>query len=247
MESSRIAVVTGGSRGIGGAIVKRLATDGYRVVFTYLRDEAAAKSIASEIKLDGGWALPVRCDIGSVQDIRLLGETLSSLADKPALVICNAAIWNQIRLSEMTEELCSQTLDTNVKGPLFLAQWAADHVVDNGRIIFISSIAARVASPAYLPYAASKAAIGAISRGLAVLLGPRGITVNTIAPGLTNTDMSARMAQQTPEAVTMSIAMTALGRIGEPDDIAGAVSLLASDDAKWITGQVIECTGGLML
>lgn len=242
-----LAIVTGGTRGIGRGIVRRLATDGYHVLFTYATNSAIADEVVAEVEGAGGRATAQPCDLGVNADIDALFARADALGEPFRLLVNNAAIWNIEPLETITEESFGRMVNTNMRGPLFMAQAAASRVVDNGRLIFISSVAAREAAPVYISYSMTKAALAAMVRGLAVLLGGRGVTVNALAPGLTETDLSALLESLDPAAITGAIAQTALQRIGTPGDIADAVSILARDESRWITGQVIDCSGGHML
>ena len=243
-----IALVVGGSRGIGRAIVTTLAKSGYRVVFTYRSAATEAEAVVAEVAAAGGHANAIRCDISHLADIEALFACIDAERRPLRVVVNNGAVWGPTPLDSLAEAVFDDTVAVNLKGPLFVAKYAAARTVEGGRIIFVTSVAARMASPDYLVYSATKAGVNSIARGLAVLLGPRGITVNAIAPGFTATDMADRMMQDAPpEMIAGVIASTALGRMGRPIDIANAIGLLVRPEAGWITGQTIECTGGLML
>lgn len=245
--SKGLAIVTGGSRGIGKGIVQRLAADGYHVLFTYMTNQAMAEAVIADIVAQGGQASAMPCDLAVKADIDALFAQVDTLGMPLRLLVNNAAIWNIEPLDAITEDSFARMVNTNMRGPVFLAQAAASRLTDGARLIFISSVSAREASPVYLGYSMTKAALAALVRALAVQLGPRAITVNALAPGLTDTDLSALLESINPEAIKGAIAMTALNRIGTPSDIADAVSMLAREESRWITGQVIDCSGGHML
>ena len=246
-QSKGLAIVTGGSRGIGRGIVQRLAADGYHVLFTYLANQVMADEVTAQIEANGGRATAIACDLALPADIKTLFAKSDALGEPLEVLISSAAMWELEPLEAITEDSFSRMVNINMGGPVFLSQGAAPRICDGGRLIFISSTAARVASPAYVVYAMTKSALAALVRALAVQLGPRGVTVNGLAPGLTDTDLAAWLYSGDPKAISGAIAGTALQRMGTPSDIADAVSLLAREESRWITGQIIECTGGLQL
>ena len=239
----KVALVTGASRGIGAAIAARLAADGARVVVNYSRSERAADDVVRSIRDKGGHALAVRADIADLDQIpALFAQTIEQFGRLDVLVN-NAAVSERRTLEEVDRDHFAAHFTLNVRGLLFAMQAAAKHLQPGGRIINITSgiVRARVAGSAV--YAGSKAAVEAFTRCVAAELGPRGITVNSLAPGVTDTDMlQASVPEQVQQAL---VAQTPLGRLGTPRDIADAVAFLASDDARWITGEVIGANGGL--
>lgn len=241
--TGKIAVVTGGSRGIGASIARRLARDGAIVILTYTRKEQEAALVAQEIERRGGEAEPVRADMRDPAAIRALFEEVVANYGRLDMLVNNAGVAEFRPLDQIDLDHYSHIFDVNVRGPLFAMQEAAKRMADNGRIVNISSGVVRSAPPGSAVYAASKAALETMTLALAAELGARGITVNAVSPGLTQTDM---LEQNVPdERLTAMIAMTALGRLGAPEDIADVVSFLVSDDARWVTGQVIGANGGL--
>ena len=239
----KVALVTGASRGIGAAIAARLAVDGAKVVVNYARSEPAANEVVQSIKNTGGDAIAVRADISDLDQIPgLVDQTLQEFGWLDILV--NNAAYSQRRtLDEIDLDQFSRHFTLNVRGLLFMTQAAARHMTSGGRIINITSgiVRARVAGSAV--YAGSKAAVEAFTRCLAAELGPRGITINSLAPGPTESDM---LRESVPEPVQRAlVGQTPLGRLGTPRDIADAVAFLASDDSRWITGEVIGANGGL--
>lgn len=248
---SRVAVVTGASRGIGRAIAGRLARDGYFVVVHYGHDDAAAAACVASIRAEGGQALAFGADLADPAAVRdfhpRLDEALRRARGEPGfeVLVNNAGIGGRRSLAEVDETLFDRILQVDLRAPFFLIQGALTRLSDGGRIVNISSMSVRAAFPAMAAYAPAKAGLEALTRLLAVELGPRGITVNAVAPGATATDLNP--AARDPEASRRAAASIALGRIGRPDDIAGVVAFLVSPEGGWITGQVIDASGGQRL
>jgi 3-oxoacyl-[acyl-carrier protein] reductase len=236
--AGKTAVVTGGSRGIGAAIVRRLAADGARVVFSYRQDKAAADALARETAN----AVPVRADQEDPASLDALFEPVVGGLD---ILVNNAAINPRAPIRDITPELFDRAMTVNAKFPLLAMRKAEPLLRDGGRIISISTLNTAVPGPGIALYCASKAALEQFTKVAAREFGPRGITVNTVSPGATDTDLLR--SSNPPEALEQTPALTALGRLGEPADIADVVAFLASPDARWITGQNIRATGGLIL
>lgn len=241
--TGKVAIVTGGSRGIGAAIAKRLAADGAKVVVNYHRNADAAAAVVAQIEAASGEALAVSVDMGDLTQISTLFDRTLEQFGHLDILVNNAGVAD-FRLLDAIDAACyTQTFDVNVRGPLFATQRAARHMTFDGRIINISSGVVRDPNPVASVYAASKAALETMTQCHATELGPRGITVNCIAVGLTETDMLR--AVMPPEAQRELIARTPLGRLGTPEDIAEVVAFLASDAARWITGEILGVNGGL--
>lgn len=240
--TGRIALVTGGSRGIGAAVARRLARDGASVAVGYRAGSAEADAVVTEIEAAGGRALAVQGDIGADGDAaRMVTETCRHFGRLDILV--NAAGIGKYRpLAAVDEAYVRQMFDTNVLGAIMLTKAAAEVMETGGRIVHVSSRLAYSPIPTSTVYAASKAAVTALVHGYGKELGPKGITVNAIAPGVIETDMTTAIIAERGEQIR---ATTPLGRIGQPDDIAGIAAFLASDDARWITGRTILADGGL--
>jgi 3-oxoacyl-[acyl-carrier protein] reductase len=236
--AGKTAVVTGGSRGIGRAIVRRLARDGARVVFSYRRDKAAAATLAREI----GDSVAVRVDQADLTSLEVLFEPV---ADGLDILVNNAAISALFPISDITPELFDRVMAVNARFPLLAMRRAESLMPDGGRIINVSSLNTVVPAAGIALYCASKAALEQFTKVAAREFGPRGITVNTVSPGATDTEMLR--ADNSPEALQRTAAFTALGRLGQPADIADVVAFLAGPDARWITGQNIQATGGLLI
>jgi NAD(P)-dependent dehydrogenase (short-subunit alcohol dehydrogenase family) len=245
----KIAVVTGSSRGIGRAIALRLAKDGALAVVNFQKNAEAATAVVREIEAAGGEAFSVQGDVGSVPGIRHFFETLDAeLIERRGtnqfdILVNNAGIGKDGTVETTSEEVFDELMAVNVKGSFFVTQAAISRLRSNGRIINLSSALSRHAYPRMAAYSMGKAAINHFTLILAAELGKRGITVNAIGPGLTVTDFTAH-ARQNPNVVQQISAHTALGRLGEAEDIADVAAWLASDDARWVTGQYIEASGG---
>jgi 3-oxoacyl-[acyl-carrier protein] reductase len=238
------ALVTGGSRGIGRAIVTRLAGEGASMVFSYFHDRDAADRAVGEVAEAGGRAFAVRADQGSVADLRRLFAAADERLDGLDVVVCNAGSVEPTPISDVTEELYDRYMAVNARGPFFLIQHAGRMLRDGGRIICISTENTRMHAPGIALYTAAKGALEHFTAVAALEFGRRGITANAIAPGPTDTDL-LRSANpgDTFEGV---VAETALGRLGQPDDIARVVAFLAGPGSGWITGQVLRADGGLL-
>ena len=248
----KIAVVTGASRGIGRAIALRLAKDGASVVVNYQKNAEAAAAVVREIEAMHEDGFAVQGDVGSVAGIRQFFQAIDAELTKRHgspqfdILVNNAGIGRGGTIETTTEEIFDELMAVNVKGSFFVTQEALARFRDRGRIINLSSALSKHPYPRMTAYSMGKAAINHFTVILAADLGKRGITVNCIAPGLTVTDFTAH-ARQDPNAVQAVTAHTALGRLGEAEDIADVAAWLASDDARWVTGQYIEASGGIGL
>ncbi|MET9245900.1 SDR family oxidoreductase [Nonomuraea sp. NPDC003709] len=239
--SGKGALVTGGSRGIGKAIVERLTADGAEVVFCYERSTEAAEQVAKETG-----AHAVQADLGSKEDLaRLFDEAGSRLPGLDILVNNAAAVLGQKPMAEITDEEYERVFAVNTRSVYLAMQWAARVMRDGGRIINISTLNTQVPAPALTLYCGSKGAVEQFAKVAARELGGRGITVNVVSSGATDTDMLR--GTNPPEALEQTAAMTALGRLGQPGDIASVVAFLAGPDSRWITGQNLNATGGLLV
>ncbi|WP_330185099.1 SDR family oxidoreductase [Nocardia sp. NBC_01503] len=246
-QIGKIALVTGASRGIGRAIALRLAGDGATVVVHYGRDDEAAGKTVAEIEAAGGRAFAIRADLGSPAGIdSLFAELVRRLPEGQLDILVNNAGGGggNGSIEQLTPAAVDSLFAVNVSAPLFISQRAIPLLRDGGRIVNISSCAPRVAAPAQVAYAMSKGAIDVLTKTLAVQLGPRGITVNAVAAGATETEGMAAFLDGNPMVRASISAMTALGRVGQPADIADVVAFLASEQARWITANVVDVSGG---
>ncbi|WBP86007.1 SDR family oxidoreductase [Kitasatospora cathayae] len=246
----KVALVTGGSRGIGRAIARRLGREGATVAVGYARDEVAAREVVEGIRTDGGRAFALRAELGRHGDAAALWAAFDAEIGAHAsgggvdIIVNNAGIGRSSDLATLTEEDFDTVFAVNVRAPFFVVQHGLRRLRDGGRIVNISSGAARLAMPEIIAYGATKGALDTFTLNLAKQLGPRGITANSVAPGVVDTDVNAGWLRGNPEAEAYAASIAALGRVGQPEDIADIVAFLASDDARWVTGRVIDATGG---
>lgn len=244
------AVVTGGSRGIGRAVVERLADRGHLVAFCYARDGDAARDVEQAVADRGGLARAVKADVARAQDVeRLFTEAESFFTDhgapgRPDVVVANAGITASAPLAEAAEEEFDRVMAANAKGTFLTLRQAARRMGEGGRVVAVTSATTFWPGPGEGAYAAGKAACELLARVASRELGPRGITVNSVAPGPTDTDL---LRGAVPEEGRSAVAaMTPLGRLGGPGDVADAVVVLASPEAGWLTGQTVRADGGLV-
>ncbi|WP_424214259.1 SDR family oxidoreductase [Streptomyces sp. BI20] len=243
--TEKFALVTGGSRGIGRAVAERLGRDGYRVALTYARDKDAAEAVVDTIGRDRAFAL--HAPLGTHGDAAALWARYDAHPRTDGhvdVLVNNAGIGLPVPLDALTETAFDEVFAVNVRAPFFVVKEALGRLRDGGRIVNVSSGAARLAMPNALAYGATKAALDNLTLNLAKSLGPRGITVNSVAPGIVDTDVNADWLRGNPEAEAAAAGLAALGRVGRVEDIADVVAFLASDDARWITGRVLDATGG---
>ena len=245
--AGKVALVTGGSRGIGAAIARRLGADGAKVVVNYTKSADEAEKVVAAIKTAGSEAVAVQADLAQPENIAPLFAAVRKTFGRLDILVNNAAIMKRGMLDEVTAEVIDQHLGLNVRGYLLCAKEAAAVMPKGGVIVNISSAISRMAYPGAVVYTATKGAIDVMTRVLAVELGPKGIRVNAVAPGSTITDMNGPASGKTDEEAQQEIAMTALRRQGEPDDIADAVAFVCSNDARWVTGSWIDVSGGIRL
>lgn len=247
----KIAVVTGGSRGLGRATALRLAKDGALVAFNYRSNSEAAQETLSMIKEAGGDGFAVQADLSSLAGVEQLFEGLDrELQERSGsnafdILVNNAGIIHSATIQETEEADFDRLFDLNVKGVFFTVQRAIERLRDNGRVVMLSSGLARFSYPQYIAYAGTKGANEVFTRYLAATLGSRGITVNTVAPGAIDTDMNPYL--KTQEGIEQFSSVAALHRIGHAEDISDVIAFLASDDSRWVTGQRIEASGGAFL
>ncbi|MGW2651117.1 SDR family NAD(P)-dependent oxidoreductase [Streptomyces sp. NPDC001393] len=242
------ALVTGASRGIGRAVAVRLAAEGARVAVHYGSDERAAADTVEHIEKAGGRAFPVRARFGQQDAVDWLFEQLTPELRGRGLdiLVNNAGISSGHPISQVTCEELRQLFETNVSAPFFVTQRALPLLNDGGRIVNMGSTASRFAVSLQIGYTLTKAALESLAPTLANELGRRGITVNTVAPGAIRTDLTAGYTS-VPEVVAELEAITALGRLGEPEDVADVVAFLAGPGGRYITGRTLDVSGGTYL
>lgn len=239
---SKVALVTGASRGIGRAIAERLGQDGANVAITYAGNRDKAEAVVATIESYGGQAIAIQSDISNLEETRnLFGQVLSTFGQID-IVVNNVGVSTYKLTVDMLESDFDHIFNTNAKGTFFALQEAAKHLSDGGRIISLSSGATKQSIPMGGVYAASKAAIEQFSFALSKELGHRGITVNLVSPGVTETDGLIMPA----DALEPLIQSTPLARLGQPADIADVVAFLSSDAARWVNGQIIQVNGGIL-
>lgn len=249
--AGKVALVTGASRGIGQAIALRLAKDGAIVAVHYNASLDAAHATVAAIAAAGGNAFAIKADLsersGAAALAAALGAELTERYGGPAfdILVNNAGVGKRATIEDISEDDFDLLLQTNLKSPFFLIKALMPHLRNGGRIVNISSMGTRSAYPTMAAYAPAKAGLEALSRLLAVQLGGRQITVNSVMPGATATDMN--IVARDPVASRAVAETIALGRVGQPDDIARVVAFLASDEAGWVTGQQIDASGGQRL
>ncbi|MFF8277648.1 SDR family oxidoreductase [Streptomyces lateritius] len=241
----KTALVTGGSRGIGRGIAERLGRDGARVAVHYGSNEAAAKETVTAIEAAGGEAFAIGQELGVPGDAAALWEAFDGRADGLDILVNNAGIGASRPFATIGEAEYDRLFAVNTKAPFFLARLGAERLRDGGRIVNVSTGLSRAAMmPDTIAYAMSKGALDVFTRYLSKVLGERGITVNAVAPGIVDTDINASWLRGNEEAWAGAAAMSALGKVGTPAEIADVVAFLASHDGRWVTGQWIDATGG---
>lgn len=245
----KVAVVTGASRGIGRGIAQRLAAEGALVAVHYGVQRDSAEETVLRIEAAGGAAFAIGAPLESLEGVNrflaALDEELTRRRGSNSfdILVNNAGIGTSSPLEETTEEEFDRLIAVNVKAPFFIVQQSLGRLRDGGRIINISSGVTRIAFPHIMAYNLTKGALNTFTLHLAQLLGPRGITVNAVMPGIVDTDVNASWLH-TPEGWKNAEDMSALGRVGEPADIADVVAFAASPDGRWVTGQMLDATGG---
>jgi len=244
--AGKTALVTGASRGIGRAAARSLAQDGARVLVHYGRAKGEAESLIAEIRDAGGQAEVVSADLEAEDGAHALAMKVRELVNgKLDILVANAGVSKSVPIEELTVADFNRLFAVNIRAPYFLVQQLLPVLGEGSNVIFVSSAAARFAVGSIAAYAATKGAIDTLVKHFAAALGPRGIRVNAVAPGIVATDMSNFAHTESGQQFTLSI--QALKRVATPEDIGGAFAFLASDEARWITGQIVGVDGGSKL
>src|SRR5881397_278669 len=240
--NEKVALITGGSRGIGAAIAKRLAADGASVAITYAKDADAALAVVKAIELDGGKAIAIRADAADVEAVKGAVEKTVATFGRLDVLVNNAGTAIPKPFEEATLEEMNRVIDINVRGVMVATQAALKHMKSGGRIISIgSAVGERVAAPGLVPYAGTKGAVKMFTQALAREIGSRGITVNNVQPGPIDTELNPA----TGDWAVPQKAATALNRYGRVDEIAAMVAFVAGPEASYITGSNLTVDGGM--
>ncbi len=244
--ANKVAIVTGGSRGIGRGIALELASEGARVVVNYRSDSAAANEVVALIRQQGGEASAIQADVSQMKEAQDLIKATVEAYSRLDILVNNAGTTRDMLIMMMKEEDWDAVLNTNLKSAFNCCKAAARVMMKQryGRIVNITSVSGLAGQAGQTNYSASKAGLIGFTKALAKELGPRSITVNAVAPGFVYTDLTADLPQEMKDMV---LQMTPLGRFGTPEDMAHAVTFLASDEASFITGQVLSVDGGLVM
>jgi 3-oxoacyl-[acyl-carrier protein] reductase len=242
----KVAVVTGGSRGIGRAIALRLASEGAIVAVNFRSNEVAANEVVGEIKAAGGQAIAIQADVSRADEAQALLDGAKKAFGRVDILVNNAGTTRDTLLMRMSEEDWDVVIDTNLKGTFNCIKAVSRQMMRQryGRIVNITSVAGIGGNAGQANYASAKAGVIGLTKTVAKELGSRGVTCNAVAPGLVPTDLTASLPQ---DLVELAIDRTPLGRTGTVEDMAAAVAFLASDDASFITGQVLAVDGGLAI
>lgn len=252
-NASRIALITGGSRGLGRSAALALAADGVDVILTYVSNEAGAQAVVSEIEARGRRAVALRLDVGDSKTFPAFAEAVkAALAatwqrERFDFLVNNAGVGLHASFEETTEAQFDMLFNIHFKGTYFLTQKLLPLINDGGRIVNLSSGLTRFAMAGASAYAAMKGGVETLTRYLAKELGARGIAVNTIAPGAIETDFSGGMVRDNPQVNAMVAGFTALGRAGLPDDVGGAIASVLGEGNRWVNAQRIEVSGGMLV
>ncbi|HEQ0062919.1 TPA: SDR family oxidoreductase [Pseudomonas aeruginosa] len=241
--TSKVALITGASRGIGAAITRRLARDGFAVAINYASSSTEADALVAEIQQQGGQAVAVKADVSQAEQVRALFETVEQALGKIDVLVNNAGVLQTVPLLQASDELFAQHFAINTQGVFNTLREGGARLNEGGHIINLSSTTLALNLPGYAVYNGTKAAVEAFTRVFAKELRGRRITVNAVAPGPVATELF--LNGKTDEQIQTFAKMPPLERLGQPDDIAGVVAFLAGDDGAWVNGQVLRANGGL--
>ncbi|MGR4844730.1 glucose 1-dehydrogenase [Rhizobium sp. WSM1274] len=242
--TGKVAVVTGASKGIGAAIAKALAAEGAQVVVNYASSKAGADAVVQAIDAAGGKAIAVQGDVSKAEQAQGVVDAAIKEFGKLDVLVNNSGVYEFAPIGDVTEEHYRRMFDVNVLGVLLTTQAAAKHLGEGGSVINISSVVTSLGLPASAVYTGTKGAVEGINSVLAKELGPRKIRVNAILPGMVETEGAHSAGVIGSDLQQTMVAQTPLGRIGQPDDIADIAVFLASDDARWLTGERLVASGG---
>lgn len=249
----KVAIVTGGSRGLGRSAVQHLARSGVDAIITYRARQDEAEAVVADVAAHGGCAVALQLDVAEIGRFAFFAEDIREILAKHwqrenfDFLVNNAGIGVHAMFAETTEAQFDSLMNIHLKGPFFLTQALLPLIADGGRILNISTGLTRFSLPGYSAYAAMKGAIEVLTRYQARELGVRRIAVNSLAPGAIETDFGGGVVRDNAQVNAGIASETALGRVGLPDDIGGAIAVLLCDDSRWINGQRIEASGGIHL
>lgn len=241
--SNKIILVTGASRGIGAAVAKKMAAEGARLIINYAGSRDEAEQTVQQIRHNGGDAIAVRADVSKAGEVKTLFDAGTAHFGRIDVLVNNAGIMITKLLKDTTDEDFTRQFEVNVRGTFNTLREAATRLADGGSIINLSSTTTRVMMPTYSTYVATKGAVEQMTRVFAKEIGARGINVNAVLPGPTNTELFTKGKSE--ELIGRLASLNAFNRIGDPEDIAKVVAFLASDEAKWISGQTIGVNGAM--
>jgi 3-oxoacyl-[acyl-carrier protein] reductase len=243
--TGKVAVVTGASKGIGAAIAQALAAEGASVVVNYASSQAGADKVVAAITQAGGKAVAVRGDVSKAADAQGIVDAAIETYGRLDVLVNNSGVYDFAPVEQITEEHFDKHFNVNVRGLLLITQAASKHLGEGASIVNVGSVVSRITPPGSVVYTATKGAVDAITGVLARELGPRKIRVNSVNPGMVETEGTKDGGIIASEMATAVVAQTPLGRLGQPEDIARVAVFLASDDAGWITGETLVASGGL--
>jgi len=241
--NQKVILVTGASRGIGAAVAHKLAAAGAKVIINYAGGQEAAEQTVNSIKQQGGDAIALQADVSKADEVKVMFDAAIAHYGRVDVLVNNAGIMITKLLKDTTDDDFTRQFDINVRGTFNTMREAATRLADNGSVINFSSSNNRIMLPTYSTYAATKSAVEQLTRVFAKEVGARGINVNSVSPGPTNTELFTKGKPQ--QVIDRLASLSAFNRIGEPEDIAKVVVFLASDDAKWISAQNIGINGGM--